>query len=186
MRAKFKIDEHESIDNLLVARRLAQFCPTSLSIDDFQSRPSKSSSTLSLKSPISSADNLIETTKKVEYIAPSPSVKVESLSSNNIAEPKSAFKLGIQPAKHRFGFLLADIKPIENKINVSNSCSNMSPNKPFLKMRYELPNVKKVDTPIRSTKPLMVISFSSANLNNTDNNINNNENFQRKSNVEEQ
>ena len=35
-------------------------------------------------------------------------------------------------------------------------------------MKYELPNVKKVDTPVKTDKPLMVVSFSSTQLNNSD------------------
>lgn len=170
MKTKLRFDEHDNIGNLLIARRLAQFCPTSLSIDDFKTRPSKSSSSLNLNSSISSTENLMDESKKIEYIQPSPLIKIDKKSSN-IKEVKSEFKLGIQPSKHRFGFLLEDIKPINNKINSFNSCSDLSP-RPSKKMRYELPNVKKVDTPIKSSKPLMIVSFSSNNLNNSNNNTN--------------
>lgn len=178
MQMKLKFDEYENIDNLLITRRLAQFCPTSLSIDDFKSRPKKSTSSLNLNSSISSAENLIDESKKIEYIQPSPVVKIDKLSSN-ISESKSDFKLGIQPSKHRFGFLLEDIKPINNKIKSCNSCSNLSP-RPSKKMRYELPNVKKVDTPIKSTKPLMIVSFSSSNLTNNNNKLQSPRNAEKK------
>ena len=36
-------------------------------------------------------------------------------------------------------------------------------------MRYELPNVKKIDIPIKNSKPLMIVSFSSAILNSEEN-----------------
>ena len=127
-----KLDEPESdIDNILAARRLAQFCPTSFSIDDFKAPTRK---------------------QRIAYIPPTPSVKTELIS-----EP-SPFKINLPSPKHRFGFLLADIKPInKEKTNQNN-----------LKMKYELPNVKKVDTPVKTDKPLMVVSFSSTQLNNSD------------------
>ncbi|OHT06372.1 hypothetical protein TRFO_05566 [Tritrichomonas foetus] len=128
-------ETHDStnIDNLLVARRLAQFCPTSLSVDDFKSQ----------------SPDTPDKKEKVEYIPPTPSVKIEQ-------PEKSAFKLGLPSPKHRFGFLLADIKPIDQS----------SAKQPPLKMKYELPNVRKVTTPVKTDRPLMVVSFSSTHLNN--------------------
>lgn len=166
MKHRFEFDDHEShIDNLMVTRRLAQFCPTSLSLEDLKSSDlSKSSSSqLYFKRSSSSFD---ESDKKVEYIPPSPSVKIEKTSS----EPKSVFKLGIQPAKHRFGFLLADIKPISNSnINASSSSTNLTSTE-SLKIKYELPNIRKVVTPVKTLKPLMVVSFSTTSLNDLNNN----------------
>ena len=34
-------------------------------------------------------------------------------------------------------------------------------------MKYELPNIKKVSAPVKSGKPLMVVSFSTNSLNDT-------------------
>lgn len=167
MKTRFEIDRESSIDNLLIARRLAQFGPTSLSIDDFKLSHSTSSPISILKKsnlnkPLHKENSSVfdEKDQKVEYIPPSPSVKIENTSN----EQKSIFKLGIQPAKHRFGFLMADIKPIKQ----SNSSSNLSmPNSPSgsFRMKYELPNMKKVSTPVKSGKPLMVVSFSTNSLN---------------------
>ncbi|OHT17656.1 hypothetical protein TRFO_00942 [Tritrichomonas foetus] len=130
---RFEVEDNESnIDTLLAARRLAQCCPTSLSVDDFKSQSR-------------------EKQAKIEYIPPSPKVEIEQTG-------QSAFKLGIPSAKHRFGFLLTDIKPIEQAKN-QKSASTSS-----FKMKYELPNVRKVNTPVKSIKPLMVVSFSTTAL----------------------
>ena len=168
MKPRFEIDRESSIDNLLVARRLAQFGPTSLSIDDFKLSHSPSTPISILKNsklnkPLhkESSSSFDEKDQKIEYIPPSPSVKIENTSKDQ----KSLFKLGIQPAKHRFGFLLADIKPIKQTTSSSNITS--TPNSPSgsFRMKYELPNMKKVSAPVKSGKPLMVVSFSTNSLN---------------------
>ena len=157
MKKKFKYDEPANIDNLLVARRLAQFCPTSLSIDDL-----KGDNRSSFHMASTNSSEKIEEPNQNKYIPPTPSVRIEKSPSTQAIESKSPFKLGIEPAKHRFGFLLADIKPIsQGNVNLHKSKSTVLP----VKVKYELPNVKKVDTPVKSVKPLMVVSFSSTNLN---------------------
>ncbi|KAK8883060.1 hypothetical protein M9Y10_045708 [Tritrichomonas musculus] len=174
MKSRFEIDRESSIDNLLIARKLAQFGPTSLSIDDFKLSRSPSSPTSILKNSHlnnktlhkESSSSFDEKDQKIEYIPPSPSVKIENTSN----EQKSIFKLGIQPAKHRFGFLMTDIKPIRQSASTSNIKS--SPNSPSgsFRMKYELPNIKKVSAPVKSAKPLMVVSFSTTSLNDSNKN----------------
>jgi hypothetical protein len=121
MRADGSVDE--ALDGLLIARRLARCCPTSLSLEDVSSeaRPISRRS----KSSISN------------FIPPAPSIATE-------ASP--TFRVPIPPAKHRFGFLLADIKPIEIAKQVP-------------KMRYDLPNVKQVQSSVKCGSPVMVVSL---------------------------
>lgn len=125
-------DDH--IDGLMIARRLAQFCPTSLSMDLIPKEAMRKRK----KAPSKRRRD-----ESTEFIPPAPQV---------VTEASPTFNLEIPQKKQRFGFLLEDIKPIERP-----------PPSPA-KMRYELPNVKQVTTPVKHGRPLMVVSLSCADL----------------------
>jgi hypothetical protein len=79
-----------SVDGLLIARRLARFSPTSLSLEDV------GASWGNRKNPSRKAES--------EFIPPSPSVVTEASPGFRVPKPVTG---------HRFGFLLEDIKPID-------------------------------------------------------------------------
>jgi hypothetical protein len=68
-------------------------------------------------------------------------------SESMVTEASPEFRVPLPPPTHRFGFLLADIKPIET-------------GKHSRAMRFELPNVKRMRTSIKSGNPVMVVSVS--------------------------
>jgi hypothetical protein len=122
------------LNDLMVARRLARCCPTSLSLEDVTTE----SHPISRKNKSSSAT-------LSHFIPPSPCV---------VTEVSSAFRVPMPSSKHRFAFLLSDIKPIE--------IAKQTP-----KMRYELPNVKQVQSSMKGGHPVMVVSLSSDEKNQT-------------------
>lgn len=124
------------VDGLMVARRLAQFCPTSLSMDLIPNLDVKKRKKLDSNK---SAD------QSTEFIPPVSQV---------VTQASPTFHVGIPQKRNRFGFLLEDIKPLEK------------PAAGPAKMRYELPNVKEVTAPVKYARPLMVVSLSLADLKN--------------------
>jgi hypothetical protein len=110
------------LDGLITARRLAHFCPTSLSMED-------------VSTPSSRAKNA------AKFIPPAPSVVTEASS-----------KFRVPAARHRFAFLLSEIKPIETE-------------RPALaKMRYDLPNIKRLPASLKGAEPVVVVSLSDSAL----------------------
>ena len=81
-------------DGLLMARRLAHFCPMSLSLEEIPKSEHSRRSNRSGCSPAAS----------VEFIPPI---------SHMVTEASSTFRVDVPPKRNRFGFLLEDIKPIE-------------------------------------------------------------------------
>lgn len=89
------------LDNWLAVRRLAQFCPTSLSIDDLHS--------LTVRSYDKKSSDASEDLSRHKYIPPAPSVTAEEVPSSSTSAPK----------KSRFGFLLRDVKQEEGRKKLS-------------------------------------------------------------------
>lgn len=89
------------LDNWLAVRRLAQFCPTSLSIDDLHS--------ITVRSYDKKSSDASEDMSKHKYIPPSPSVTSEEVVYSSKEAPK----------KSRFGFLLHDVKQEEKHKKLS-------------------------------------------------------------------
>jgi hypothetical protein len=80
----------DALGGLLIARRLARCCPTSLSLEDIASEARGKRA--AAPAPLAS------------FIPPAPSI---------VTEASPAFRVPMPAANHRFGFLLSDIKPIE-------------------------------------------------------------------------
>lgn len=119
-------------DSLSMARRLAQFCPTSLSMEDLASVS---------RSP---------RRKKARgrFIPPESSVMTEATPKVHVPRSKT---------RHRLDFLLDE--STDSKPETSTQSK---------KMRYELPNVRQITTPVKFGRPFMVVSLSSANLKDAD------------------
>ncbi|KAH0794692.1 hypothetical protein GPJ56_001444 [Histomonas meleagridis] len=75
------------IDSWLATLRLANFCPTSLSIDDLHG--------------LTRLEN--GSSSNVQYIPPSPSVSVEKIGTEPLSPKRT-------PRRNRFDFLLSDVK----------------------------------------------------------------------------
>ncbi|OHT12843.1 hypothetical protein TRFO_17216 [Tritrichomonas foetus] len=181
-----------SIDNLLFARKLVQFCPTSFSVDDLN----ENFTSHVLQRSHSEKVHFIPPNPLVSAFAVSPSLTSKSLSSSyNSASLISFSEQGQNSSSNlfhfnkninsnsketqpktsvsRFDFLMNDIASIK-----SNSFSNKSLNckeneKCIKKMKYELPNLRQLKlsgcsssclSVPRSRKPLMVVSLSSLDL----------------------
>lgn len=129
--------EVEKLQSVILARQLASFHPTSISIQNFGEI-----STFDTKARYKK-ENKSESNLK-SFIPPSPSVTVE--------KETSIFSVPKPVSNHRFGFLLHDIKPVEVK---------QTP----VKMKYELPNMQHVVTPTKYGRPLMIVSLSTNDLN---------------------
>lgn len=130
------VAQDELLDGIMMARRLAQFCPTSLSLEEIPHKQTRKRRRHRSKAPAH---------PPVEFIPPVSQV---------VTEASSAFNVNLPVKRHRFGFLLEDIKPIEIE----------KPAATPTKMRYELPNVKQVASPGKLGRPLMVVSLSSTDL----------------------
>lgn len=118
-----------SVNCLLNMRRLTQFYPESISYDD-------------LKSTNFEMNNNHEI-NDFEYIPPSPTISIETNNKNNHHNQNL-------PNNNRFAFLISDTK--QNDI-----CNNNSNN--IFKMKYELPNIKILQSPIKTFKPIQIVSF---------------------------
>ncbi|KAH0790004.1 hypothetical protein GPJ56_006043 [Histomonas meleagridis] len=121
--------EGKALDSLLVARKLARFCPTSLSIDDFRSLSNEESKNK-------------KRTTRVTFIPPSSSV---SAISENVK------KTHVSGSPRRFACLMNDIKQEKEQKN-------------FVQMKYELPNMVRINTPSKSVQPIMAVSLSCNDL----------------------
>ncbi|KAI5547489.1 hypothetical protein TVAGG3_0154700 [Trichomonas vaginalis G3] len=127
------------LDSVLIAAQLARFCPTSLSFDNLNISCFKESKKKTKYEKNNEHNN-------IEYIPPKPIQR----NNNNNTE-----KNNISNNKSKFSFLLKSKKQENTHTALS-------------KFVYELPNIKKVSTPIKSNKSLMVISLSVGDLKSID------------------
>ena len=129
----------QSLDGLLIARKMAQFCPTSVSLADFKHIK---------KSPYvkkHSTDN---------FHPPKP--RIEIIKDSSV--PETPLKTT------RFSFLFED-----SKVNNSKSSPNtiVPKSTESLKLDYQLPNIELIKTPNRKPgRPLLVVSLSKDTINN--------------------
>ena len=141
MNSKPGMTNTQSIDGLLIARRMAQFCPTSISMADFKHL---------IKKP------QIKKQSNEEFHPPKPHVEI--IKENSL--PESPLK------NNRFSFLFQNSSGVSNDQLNSNS-NDKSKSKESLKLCYQLPNVELIKTPNRKPgRPLMVVSLSRDVINN--------------------
>lgn len=121
-----------SIESLLNMRQFAQYYPKTISCDSLNKDQFKMNDDLGS----SCNDNS-------EYILPSPSIHIETIKKNtHLCDNKKS-------KSNRFSFLMSDIRT-ENKSNN---------NEMTFKMKYELPNIQSIHSPIKANKPIQVVSF---------------------------
>lgn len=128
-----------SVDTLLIARKLASFCPSSLSIDDFRAY-SKAPSPLCIyrKNRINDKEKFIPPSSKVSVIKDSEPVTAVSIKSS------------------RFSSLIS-----------SSSKSTKIKNNASIKIDYSLPNIEAL-SPTKKNHPLLVVSLSTNSLSEID------------------
>ena len=125
-----------NMENVLLAKKLATYQPTSLSIDDISLYEEKRKAKSNSKS--------YKTNNKA-FFTPKPIIN-NKISSNN---QKSTNE---QNLTHENKF--ADIFGFHSKKSDNNSQIRVA-------MQYELPNVKLIRTYAKSRKPLKIVDFSS-------------------------
>lgn len=126
-----------TIDHNLVASQFAKFCPKSLSIDDLRCDDKQF---CKKKVSLRMADLKDDRIDSTEYIKPNPTIKIESDEKEDS---------GNSTIDNKFMFLLGP--------------STKKKERPS-KLIYELPNMKKIQSPLKTGKPLTVVSLSSHNL----------------------
>ena len=130
------------LETTLIARKIATYVPSSLSIDDIKIgkkriKPNKKQG----------GEN---TAQNKPFIPPSPSV---SFNISGLSEEKTS------PNVSKFAFLLG------NKTRSPKKSISMT------KMKYELPNVQKIGTSSKNLRPILAVSFSDFSLSRTDSGI---------------
>ena len=126
-----------AVDHNLVASQYAKFCPKSLSISDLRCDDKRFCKT---KACLKEVGSDVDRNDRFEYIMPNSTTKIEN-------EGKEECKNG--PVDNKFMFLLG-----------SSAKKKERPSK----LIYNLPNMKKIQSPLKAGKPLMVVSLSSHNL----------------------
>lgn len=134
------ISDLKELQSVIIARQLATYVPSSLSIDDLK---------LGKESKKPLKNSIVE--NQNAYIPPSPSVSSIGSNSNKEQEKKPE-------AVSKFAFLLGNKTPKPKK-SIS-----------MLKMKYELPNVQKIGSVAKNLKPILAISFSNLDFKNEKNN----------------
>ena len=129
------------LETTLIARKIATYVPSSLSIDDIKIgkkriKPNKKQG----------GEN---TAQNKPFIPPSPSV---SFNTSGLSSEDQ-----VSPNVSKFAFLLG------NKTRSPKKSISMT------KMKYELPNVQKIGTSSKNLRPILAVSFSDFSLSKTDN-----------------
>ena len=119
------ISDIDDLQSVIIARKLASYVPSSLSIDDLK---------LGKKSKNPIKNSIVD---QNVYIPPSPSVSSIGAKNNNNKEQEKKSE-----AVSKFAFLLGSKTPKPKK-SIS-----------MLKMKYELPNVQKIGSVAKNLKPI--------------------------------
>ena len=131
-----KSHQEVELDSIIIASHLARYVPTSLSLDNLHFLYNENRNNSKMRS-----NQVFE--KHESFIPPNPKVNTQ-VKQQQKSETSS-----------KFAFLLKN-----NAKNNSKETKKIT----IAKFQYELPNVKKVFTPIKTNKPLMVVSLSAENL----------------------
>ena len=125
------------LDSIIIASHLARYVPTSLSLDNLHVVYHENKNNQKMK-----ANQFYD--KHDSFIPPNPKVNTQQQQQQKME------------TSSKFAFLLKN----NNKKNNNKDSKKTT----ITKFQYELPNVKKVFTPLKTNKPLMVVSLSVENL----------------------